>query len=861
MGNLDNLGKSDLIKRLKESQAALACDVQEDKRLLHDLQTHQIEVELQNRDLREAQQELELARDRYADLYDFAPVGYLTLDRKGVISDANLTAALLLGVPRAALIDRPLAVFVAKASKSVFFKHLKAADASGKQNTTADVTICLQGGEQRQIRLASRDGIMEDQAFCYRVVMLDITEPKRAEQRLLESEARFRSLFDTMHSGVAVYQAVDDGQDFIIKDHNCGGERITGLSREEVIGRSVLEVFPGVEAMGLLDVLRRVWRSGRPEKHPASQYRDERLSLWMESEVCKLPSGEIVMIYEDITGKNQAESQMRLAAKVIENTQEGVVIANAELQIVSVNPAFEKLTGYSARESIGQSPSLLKSGYHDDNFYHLMWQRLHKEGCWQGEIWNRRKGGEIYPEWLNISCIRDNNGVITHYIGVFSDISTQKQFQERLHDLAYYDVLTKLPNRQLFQDRLKMSLARAQREGKELAVLFIDTDRFKAINDSLGHSMGDKVLQKLAEWLTKTLRKGDTISRLGGDEFTIIIPDIEHAESVAHIAAKLLEVSSQPLAIDGHLLHVSLSIGISIFPDDATGEEELLQQADTAMYRAKAEGGGRFQFYEQAMGARGLERLALEHELRVALENDLLQLAYQPQVDLQSGRWLGVEALARWHHPRWGWVPPAVFIPLAEEVDLIGKVGLWVLRKACRQHRAWLDAGLEPGCIAVNLSTIQLRQEDLTEMIARTLEQAKLDGNRLGLELTESMFMGNVENTIEVLRAIGNLGVEIAVDDFGSGYSSLNYLKVLPIDKLKIDRSFIKDLPQNCDDAAIATTIVAMAKTLGLKVIAEGVETEQQRAFLLEQGCDAMQGFLFSPPVFAEEIETMLRSH
>jgi diguanylate cyclase (GGDEF)-like protein/PAS domain S-box-containing protein len=915
-----------------------------------------------------------------------------------------------------------------------------------------------------------------------------------------------------MHSGVAVYEAVDNGKEFIFLYHNRSGERISGIPHEKVIGHNVREVFSSIEKMGLLDVFRRVWQTGRSETHPTSQYQDERLTRWVENEVFKLRSGEIVAIYNDVTKQKQAEQSLRLsevryrtlvetvpsgieeidlkgnllftsstyarmmgyhqeelkgmnlsdllpddeqervmgdiyelieqqpettpyfhrflrkdgrafpaqvdwsykrdvdgqvigfiaiisditernqeqeelltqgeiitnmaegaflirtsdativyanpkfeqmfgyhhgeilgkhvsvvnaptakspeataneinnalmekgvwsgevknikkdgtpfwcyinvstfnhpsygevwvsvhsditkrkeaeahqrlAAQVIESTQEGVLITDAELRIVSINPAFEQLTGYSANEAVGQTPRLLISGYHDADFYRRLWQQLIESGGWQGEIWNRRKSGEIFPEWLNISCIQDEKGVVSHYIGVFSDLSTQKHVQERLRNLAYYDVLTKLPNRQLFQDRLKMSLAHAQREGSRLAVMFIDADRFKAINDSLGHSIGDKVLQEIARRLTEVLRQEDTISRLGGDEFTIIAPGIDHAESAAHIASKLLETSRQSLNIDQHTLHLTLSIGISIYPDDATEEEELLRQADTAMFRAKEAGGGRFQFYEPEMGARSLERLALEHELRMALKKDQLQLSYQPQVDLRNGQWLGIEALARWHHPALGWVPPDVFIPMAEEIGLIDEIGIWVLWQACLQHKVWLDAGLEPGYMAVNLSPVQLRQGELAGAIAHTLVEIGLDAKRLELEVTESIFMGNRQSTISVLQAIGDLGIDIAVDDFGTGYSSLSYLKLLPVDKLKIDLSFVKDLPEDAEDATITTTIIAMAKALGLRVIAEGVETEAQKEFLLKRGCDAMQGFLFSRAVSAKEIEEMLSMH
>ena len=553
-----------------------------------------------------------------------------------------------------------------------------------------------------------------------------------------------------------------------------------------------------------------------------------------------------------------SQRNLRLSQQVIDATLDGVVITNADGVIESVNPAFTKLTGYSAEEAIGQTPALLKSGRHDSSFYQDLWTTLRETGYWQGEIWNRRKGGEIYPEWLTITALRDELGGAHKFAGVFSDISERKESEQKIRALAYYDALTGLPNRRLFQDRLALALPQMRRHKQQLAVMFIDLDLFKRINDTLGHDVGDEVLKEMARRLTACVREGDTVSRMGGDEFTIIQPDIKDSANAAHLAARIIASLRLPFHAGGRELYVTSSVGIALFPNDGETAEELTKNADTAMYRAKELGRNSYQLYTDAMNAESVERLTMESHLRQAIDRDEFHLHYQVKVDLVSNRTSGVEALLRWHNTELGPVPPDRFIPLAEANGMIMPIGDWVLREACRQARAWTDLGLPGVTVAVNVSSRQLHQANLVEQVVTILETTGLPAERLEIELTESMLMENIEEVEPKLHQLRKLGVRIGIDDFGTGYSSLAYLKRLPIDTLKIDVSFIRDVPEDADDAEIVAAIIAMAHRLNLQVVAEGVEREEQVRFLRTLGCDQIQGYLTGRPLSADNLESLL---
>ncbi|GMR19459.1 MAG: hypothetical protein BMS9Abin36_0054 [Gammaproteobacteria bacterium] len=542
--------------------------------------------------------------------------------------------------------------------------------------------------------------------------------------------------------------------------------------------------------------------------------------------------------------------------QVFESTLEGIIITSSEGIIQAVNPAFTEITGYLAEEVIGENPRILHSGRQNEAFYEEMWQTLLATGCWQGEVWNRRKNGEVYPEWLAITAIHDDNGKVSQYASLFNDITEQKKNEERLAHQAYHDALTNLPNRLLFHDRLNMALAYAQRNDTMLAVLFLDLDRFKNINDSLGHSVGDRLLQGVAERLTHSVRQEDTVARMGGDEFTILLPHTPHTSSVAEVAEKILDTLKRPLHVCGHELFVTASIGISIYPGDTRQAESLMKNADTAMYRAKERGGNNYQFYAPAMNTRALERLTLENKLRHALEREQFLLYYQPQMHLGTGQIVGAEALLRWRTEEGELISPAEFIPLLEETGLIIPVGAWVLQQACMQNGAWQAAGYHPLRIAVNLSARQFGQGDLVSQVLDCLAKAGLQASHLELEITESIMMDAAH--AEMLEAFKRAGLQLAVDDFGTGYSSLSYLKQLPVDTIKIDRSFIRNAAHDSADAAIVKTIITLAHDLKRKVIAEGVETHEQLALLRSLGCDEIQGYLLSRPLAAEVLPAWL---
>jgi diguanylate cyclase (GGDEF)-like protein/PAS domain S-box-containing protein len=555
----------------------------------------------------------------------------------------------------------------------------------------------------------------------------------------------------------------------------------------------------------------------------------------------------------DITERKQADEQLRLAAKVMEESNEGIMVTDRDNRIVSVNRAFSDITGYLPEDVVGRDPRLLASGRHGEDFYKRMWGSISATGYWQGEIWDRRKNEEIFPGWLSITAVRADDGRIANYVAIFSDITERKSAQAQIEFLAHHDPLTGLPNRLLLQDRIEQAIAHAARTGQSVALLFLDLDRFKAINDTLGHQVGDKLLRAVVDRIGDVVRETDTISRLGGDEFLILISEIESTDSVTDVARRILQRCAEPFEVDGHLMSTSASIGIAIYPEDGVDFDTLLKKADTALYHAKDAGRNDFHFFSESMNAGAVERVALEARLRGALENKEFMLHYQPQVDIESGLLVGVEALIRWDSPELGRVPPAKFIPVAEESGLIVPIGHWVLRESCRQVRAWEQQGLPQLTISVNLSALQFRRGDFVRDVAATLRENGLEPERLELELTESILIDEGETVMDKVRSLKQLGVRLAIDDFGTGYSSLSYLKRFAVDRLKIDQSFVHDIVTDPNDAAIVRAIIQLGRSFGLTTIAEGVESVDQLEFLAKHGCDEVQGYHFAPPMPADE--------
>ncbi|MCD8554450.1 EAL domain-containing protein [Seleniivibrio sp.] len=564
-------------------------------------------------------------------------------------------------------------------------------------------------------------------------------------------------------------------------------------------------------------------------------------------------------LMEEIDERIEKERQLVLAANVIENTIEGITITDCFGTIMQVNPAFTEITGYTPDEVIGKTPRILKSEKHDEQFYHRMWDSLIKKGNWSGEIWNRRKNGDAYPEWLSINAIRDELNNITHFVAVFHDISEVKQGEEKLKYQANHDTLTGLPNRQLFNDRLEMAIAYAKRHNQKIAVIFIDLDNFKNVNDTLGHYVGDILLQKVAEILKSCVRTEDTVARLGGDEFMLILQDILSESNAVDTSRRILSEFAKPINITGNEFFINASLGITIYPDDGEDVLTMVKNADLAMYRVKETGKNGYQLFTKNMNEKVLSRVNMEKELRKAVAAGDFGVVYQPKVSLLTGDITGAEALIRWNRDG-ELIPPSEFIPVAEETGHIISIGRTVLIKACEDAVKWQKMGFTDIDVAVNLSARQFRDENLIDTVCSIVKSTGIKPDLLGLEITENTMMEDIQTTIIALAHLVQQGIKISIDDFGTGYSSLSYLKLFPINILKVDRQFIKDIPDDPDDIAISTAIINLAKGLNLQVIAEGVETQAQLDFCRERGCDEIQGYFFSRPLSYDEFIELLKS-
>jgi len=696
-------------------------------------------------------------------------------------------------------------------------------------------------------------------AFRQTMVLVDITERKRAEQALITSQQDFRELVGSVQA--IVWRANPSGQFTFV---SSAAESVLGYPLADWTATPTFwrdHIHPD-DRDWVLEFCKTESEKLLTHKFDYRMVAADGRTVWLHNIVRVIPFDgkpkELVGVMLDITERNTAAMRNRLTQVVFDNAAEGILITDAEERIIDVNQGFTNITGYSREDVMGKTTQLLNSGRHDQAFFRDMWQDLSTHGQWQGEIWNRRKNGEIYPEWLSVSTVHDASGKPTHYVAVFSDITLRKQSEERMQYLANHDALTQLPNRTLLHERVEHALRLAQRTKAQVAILFLDLDRFKNINDTLGHQAGDQMLVEVAARLKACLRDTDTIARQGGDEFVVVVENFTDTQYLVAVARKILAALAVPFALHGHELFISASIGISVYPDDGRDMGVLLRNADVAMYRSKEQGRNTHQFYSAHSNVHSLEMLALESSLRRALERNEFVLHYQPKMDPSTDQMVGVEALLRWNHPDLGMVSPAQFISLAEDTGLIIPIGEWVLGEACRQARVWQEVGLPLVSVAVNLSARQFRDGNLPDMIGSALMKSGLTPEFLELEITESMIMQNVEHAIEILHRFRDMGTNISIDDFGTGYSSLGYLKSFPIDTLKVDRSFVQDVPGDADDAAITKAVIALAHSLNLKVVAEGVETEEQLEFLREQGCDLIQGYIYSKALPADRLAHLL---
>jgi diguanylate cyclase (GGDEF)-like protein/PAS domain S-box-containing protein len=566
-------------------------------------------------------------------------------------------------------------------------------------------------------------------------------------------------------------------------------------------------------------------------------------------------------VMTDISRRKAAEAEHRLSAAVFAGISEGLCVTDTGGTILMVNDAFVQVTGYDVDEVLGKTPRLLKSGKHGPAFYQAMWDAVAHHGNWQGEITNRRKNGELVTEWLSISAVRDAEGQISHYVGIFSDLSERKAAAEQIQYLSTFDPLTDLPNRNLFADRLGQALLAARRFERSTAVILLDLDHFRLVNDTLGPPAGDAILVEVARRLSLHVREGDTVGRRSGNEFGFIMASLAEAHDAIALAQRMLDAMAVPFEVAGQPVAVTCTIGVAIAPRDGDTADALLRAADAALVKAKKAARNSFCFYSPEMDADAERRLGLEAGLREALARNEFTLAYQPQISLDTGSLVGAEALLRWQSPRFGAVSPGEFIPIAEETGMILPIGAWVLETACRQTRLWHDLGFSHLRMAVNLSARQFRQTNLRQLVSDTLAATGLPATALELEITESAFIDDVDGAVAQCRALKDLGVKLSLDDFGTGYSSLAYVSRFPFDKLKIDQSFVRDIIENPVNAAIATAAIVMARSLNLSVLAEGVETEAQASFLRGRRCDAIQGYLYSHPLPAAEFEQLLAGH
>jgi diguanylate cyclase (GGDEF)-like protein/PAS domain S-box-containing protein len=678
---------------------------------------------------------------------------------------------------------------------------------------------------------------------------------------LQKSESKYRHLVESLDKDYFLYSHDRDG---VFTYISPSVEAVLGYTPEAFINHysTYLTDSPINQ-----QVVRHTEASLRGELQPTYE-----VEIWSKSgekrllEVTESPTfddgGQVIAvegIAHDISDQRRVQNELMLSSSVFEHAVEAILLADEEQRILRVNPAFCRITGYSEEEILGKTPRILKSGRQDRQFYEQFWQRLLGDGLWRGEIWNRRKDGSLFPVRQTVSVVREG-AATKFYMSVFSDITEEKSSAEYIDRLSHYDTLTNLPNRVLFHELCGHAIARSERRGQKGAVMILDLDRFKHINDSLGHAVGDALLQAVAERLQGCLRSDDIVARMGGDEFSILLEEFQNPQQLTLIAGKVLAAFAQPFDIENYNLHVTPSMGISIFPDNASEVDALVQYADVSMYRAKESGGNRYGFYTPELTEQALARVEMETQLIAAIEAEQFELHYQPLIEVQSGKLASVEALIRWRHPQKGMIAPDSFIPLAEDTGLIVPIGEWVIRAVCEQIVRWDSEGVHIPRVAINVAGPQFYQEDFVSYLKNSLQSHGLGNSRLEVEITETFIMQQADRAIEAQHTLKAMDVGLAIDDFGTGYSSLAYLKRLPITTLKIDRSFVRDIPDDPNDVAIVKAVLALAESLQLKVVAEGVETEAQRDLLVENGCDILQGYLISRPIPADELKIFVAS-
>lgn len=806
-----------------------------------------------------AQQALRDSEQRLAAIIASSPLAIVTIDLSGAVLTWNAAAERIFGWPAEEVLGRALPAAVPAPQDE--FARLHRRVAAGESLLNIELKRVRRDGTPIEVSLSTAP-IFDGQAAISGIVAVfeDITERQHATRERARLSVERDALLDRLRTQIdsSPIAILTLDLDFQVLDWNPAAERMFGYTRDEVVDHNAYELIIPQDAR---DTVREVVRSMAALKQtvPGINSNITKSGRRIVCEWYNTPlldaSGSVVGLMAmavEVTERIRAEERMKLWTKVLESSAEGIMISDAAGRIVTVNHAFTRITGFQPQEAVGQDITLARSDQHEPEFYEALWATLRADGHWEGEIWSRRRNGEAYPQWISITAVHNEQNEVTHYVGLFSDITERKKAEERIQHLAHYDALTNLPNRLLLAERFAQAAEHARAESGRLALLFLDLDRFKEVNDSFGHDTGDNLLRDVADRLRRCMRGSDTVARMGGDEFIVLLPGVNSGDDAVRVIRKFLNELHKPLNVHGHQFTVTASIGVTLYPGDGQDLGTLIKNADIAMYQAKASGRNAYRFFSPEMNLRILETLTMENNLRRALANEELVLHFQPQINMRSGRLVAMEALVRWQRPAMGLILPNEFIPLAEERGLIVPIGHWVLQSACAQNRRWQEQGYPPLPVTVNLSALQFQRPDFVDTVSQVLADAGLDPSYLELELTESIIMRSPDAAAEKLHQLRALGIRISIDDFGTGYSSLNYLRRFPLDKLKIDQSFVKDMIENASATNIVSAIIGLARSLRLEVVAEGVETAEQQTMLATLGCDEIQGYHFSPPVPAD---------